>query len=91
MQLSWKSPSLSQVNLANSSAVTDEWIEVLSTTHADSLQCLDFSGCQSISCTQASSHLMDLNFQSVYQWYLRHVLSTGHEPLFTMIWYCDAI
>ncbi|KAL1527065.1 hypothetical protein AB1Y20_015749 [Prymnesium parvum] len=50
--LSRREPKFEQVNLANSPAVTDEWLEVLSCTHADSLRGLDISGCQNISCTQ---------------------------------------
>jgi len=42
-------PPFRQVNLANSPAVTDEWLEALALHHSSTLTRLDLTGCNSIS------------------------------------------
>ena len=41
-------PPITEISLAGSPIVTDEWIEALATNHAHSLRRLDLSGCHSI-------------------------------------------
>ena len=45
-------PPITQVNLSNSSVVTDEWVEALATHHASSLRRLDLTNCFGLSCSQ---------------------------------------
>ena len=45
-------PPLSQISLANSAAVTDEWLEVLAAHHPLTIRRLDLRGCDNLSATE---------------------------------------
>ena len=45
-------PPLSQISLANSAAVTDEWLEVLAAHHPLTIRRLDLRGCDNLSPTE---------------------------------------
>jgi len=44
-----RTPSLRKANLAHAVVVTDEWLDVLTNHHAESLTQLDLTGCTSLS------------------------------------------
>ena len=49
LRLLCRAPPMTMLNLSNSPAVTDEWLEALAAHHAGSLRALDLSGCAALS------------------------------------------